>query len=1326
MVAGHPVALRIRASSALVLLLACAVTSPLLAQPRSVANLAVTNTTGNLYEEGARPGARVYPPTRELFFAEAPDLALGGPMPLVFQRYYAQYLSSDGFATSRIGTNWLGTYDWKLTVAGMNATLVTNRGRVVEFTSPMPGTWVLVSPLDIPYQLVQAPAEFTLLDPSVRRIYRFDLTGKLVRIEDGRGNAHLLTHTGALLTRAQDLVGRELLFTYDAMDRLETLTDGTRTVSYGHLGDALASFTNAAGRTTTYNPVPLPPPAYALASAQLPAGNKPWTFSYSPLLEVSAAEDFMLRGWNYTPGPGSTTLTDPNGGTRVYEYDARNLTFRVTNPLGNQTSYTYDAAGRLESVTRPIVGTTSFGYHASSGYRSSVTLPDLRAITLGFTERTVGGLKFYDLSLISYPDGTVESFTYDASGNPLTFTDRAAKVWSMTWTGFGMPATVTNPAGGVTTIAYDVKSRVMVLLDAAGVSNEFTYDAMDRLIKVKHSDLSERNYAYDPLGNLTSATNEVGAVYLYEYDFNGLLKKITDPVATETQITYNGMDWRMAVSYTDATTVGYTYDALNRLRTLTDRTGRTHTYTYDAASRLTRIADPDGNQRVLTYDANGRGLSDADPLGNTHTFIWAIAADRITHWTDPLSNVEQYGYDAMDRLISANGPMNYNRTFGYDPRSLLDEMDEVTSHLGLPRGDLGQVTSVLDPNGKSWLGQFDVAGRTTRHTDPLGRFTTYVYDARGRLSQITSPMGTLTHTYDAASRILQRSYSDGTTLNYTYDAVGRLITANGASISYDAWGRVTGSNGITVGRDAAGRVLSVMYALGRTATYVYDTRGLLHQILDWLGGTYEYTYDAAGRRTRLTRPNGVMTDYQYDAAGRITRLTERTAVETLSTVALTRDARGQIRDALRRVLVRPPVAAPSRAFGYDDASQIVGWIYDGMGRLVDNDGPGPNYIQYNLASDMLSYYQDGMGASFTYDGLGQPITRIEGPITRDWVWNYALPRPSLSIVRQGGLDQFYLLYTPEGELVARYSVAGDRRYSHFDEMGNTIFLTDGAAAISTKYAYTPYGEATEALPDLDNLFTFAGQHGAIREGDTGLFRMGDRIYDSRTARFVAGTGDRPSANTLDLYSDLDANWTGWIGLSQDVFHNSLVIDEVSYARLAYSASDTPYRLPSIPGPLPFFVAGPTVITRGAPEEELREANPYQYNYQNPVMRLRVPDSYQNPVILVLGLSTSDRPTLLEWPDDRCFPYPLDRCARFVKPTSLPLPELSPSEIYVPYGIGDENWTFQSAFEDNLLYKANLIPEGHATVQFRPQRPGQVHIEVKCDHVSPRVVIKVKN
>jgi len=155
--------------------------------------------------------------TGELHFQEPIDLFLGGPMPLFFQRYYASYLARS-FITGELGDNWRHNFEWRLYWVGNHITLVTNRGKVLGYSSDGQGTWTLLTTsTDIPYQIVQSGQEIYLGDPQNNLIYRFNAEGKLAEIQDGKGNVFAFSYytTGddyGKLDEVTDGLGRTLKF----------------------------------------------------------------------------------------------------------------------------------------------------------------------------------------------------------------------------------------------------------------------------------------------------------------------------------------------------------------------------------------------------------------------------------------------------------------------------------------------------------------------------------------------------------------------------------------------------------------------------------------------------------------------------------------------------------------------------------------------------------------------------------------------------------------------------------------------------------------------------------------------------------------------------------------------------------------------------------------------------------------------------------------------------------------------------------------------------------------------------------------------------------
>ena len=221
----------------------------------------------------------------------------------------------------------------------------------------------------------------------------------------------------------------------------------------------------------------------------------------------------------------------------------------------------------------------------------------------------------------------------------------------------------------------------------------------------------------------------------------------------------------------------------------------------------------------------------------------------------------------------------------------------------------------------------------------------------------------------------------------------------------------------------------------------------------------------------------------------------------ISSITLTRNGAGEITYATKNVPLLPSLTDGAKTYAYNGAGEVSGYVYDKMGRLTAD---GNRTYTWDLASRLTSYTDGGSTTSFTYDGLGMRVTRTTGGATRSYVFNYALGLPSISVVRQGGVDLRYYVHLPGGRLLYSAEAADNsRRFYHFDEMGTTLFLTGESGTVTDSYGITPYGEMTAKTGTTDNSFTFIGAYGVMQEGDTGLYHMKFRYYDSITSRFIS-------------------------------------------------------------------------------------------------------------------------------------------------------------------------------------------------------------------------------
>jgi len=1063
----------------------------------------------------------------ELFHEGPPDLFLGGPMSLFWRRYYAAYLRRS-FVAGPSGLNWRHNYDRRLAWNGSYLQYTDNRGRVTRFLRPaFPGPFIQQDNLDTPYQVfVETGQDPILFDPITELIYTFDYhtggaaTGKLWKVEDGKGNTHTVTFdaNGDILELADGL-GRTLFVDFDGDWLVGTVTDqGGRSVQYEYDGtfedSNLIRYWDALNRATEYEYKDTSGTAdWALMTRMtLPRGNVPYTQTFygtavvlsSGRVETQTDAYGNTHTFEYDPLAGLTMMTDPLGKTKKHTHDASGGLTAWEDEDGNTFTMTSDATGRRASITDRKGNTTFYEYHAESGKLQRIIHADGTITRFEFTPRQhLYGVVFYDLTRIIHADGMEDAFQYDANGNLIRWTDRAGNEWIYTYNGNGQVLTATNPAGGITTFTYNADGTLASRTDHTGNTWTFAYDNLKRLEQITNPDQTTRSFTYDDCDQLLTVTNERDHVTTFAYDANGNLVTVTDPLLNVTTFAYDAMDRLEGVTDATGNVDSRDYNALQRLETYTDRNGNNVTYAYDARGRLVSIMDGGDLIWGRTYDLEGILTSAMDPLLNTTEYT-SDQMGRFTQVESPMDYLRAISYDAMGRPLTRTNPLNEVTTFTYGPRGLLLGISLGGKEISVSyaRNDLAQIIEVTDPNGNVWERTYDEQGRLTSKQDPLGNQRTYEYDDRNRVSRIDLPESTVDFTYDEAGNLVRGLYSDGLDLTYTYNELNHLINAGGtATFQYDENGRLQSSGSFSVTRTPNGQIETLTLESGKAVAYTYNSRNFLASVTDWLGGVTTFAYDDAGHVVIITRPNGITTTYAYDEDGRLTGIAEG----TLSSITLIRDGKGQITQATRDVPLdaEPMLRQGTQNYAYDDACQMVGSNYDAMGRLLSD---GTHTCGWDLASRMTSMTTAKGEFLYTYDALGKRLARSEGGVTRNYEWNYLLGLPSVSLEK--GDSPFpvirYYVHTPGGALL--YCIEADtnaRRFYHYDEMGNTLFLTDDAGVVVAAYAYDPYGIPLDSTGDVENPFTWQGRFGVMQEGDTHFYYNRARYYDSRMGRFLS-------------------------------------------------------------------------------------------------------------------------------------------------------------------------------------------------------------------------------
>jgi RHS repeat-associated protein len=126
----------------------------------------------------------------------------------------------------------------------------------------------------------------------------------------------------------------------------------------------------------------------------------------------------------------------------------------------------------------------------------------------------------------------------------------------------------------------------------------------------------------------------------------------------------------------------------------------------------------------------------------------------------------------------------------------------------------------------------------------------------------------------------------------------------------------------------------------------------------------------------------------------------------------------------------------------------------------------------------------------------------------------------------GTLQNRYVYGTGLDEPLIQISAGGTLTYLHQDKVGSIIATTNSSGAVTNRYRYSPWGEASSLS---GTTFGFQGQR---FDSETGLYYMKARYFDPRAGRFLQPdpTGFADGLNLYEFARSSPNNFSDPLGL----------------------------------------------------------------------------------------------------------------------------------------------------------------------------------------------------
>lgn len=1024
--------------------------------------------------------------------------------------FLRRYLSTHAQDSSCLGFGWTHSYNLSLVNDSTLITIVLGDGSRLYYNpndTDENDRYAPYNSFEI-RTLEQVDYEYHLQNPISGMVTVFSLTGQWNKTLYPSGYEMVPTYTDDKLTFIDFQNGRSLSFVYDG-EYLDYVEDNAaRRVDYGidEQGD-LIQITSIRGFDGAYSYED-----HFMITATDYRGTFFMTNEYDSLGRVTQ-QDWLgdLYVFEYdTPKDGATTLTDPDG-THIYYHDDFGRTIKYINPLGHVSESSFEQTSHASDTVVSPRGEAMYFENDAVGNPTRITLANSAEMTAQYDdehlpESTLNALDqqtVYEwtdqrkLESITFADTSSIQYSYYDNGQLKTITDQEEIVYTYVWDGADIDF-ITTPTGTID-FTFNEAGQLTAMTDRNDRTYSYAHDAYGNLTEITYPSGNSIERSYDENGNVTGVKDLNGEWTYYDYNDRDFVTSITDREEHETTITYNQKDRVDRISDEEGNFISYTYDELGRVTAITDNWG-TVTQDFDENNNLVSFIDAESNETSQVYNALNR-LSQINFADQQSVTIQYDTLGFYQGYTDEIGNTHS---------LATNEQMNW--------------VDQVQDALGAQvaptRNARGDIVSYTTPNNNEVTLTLNAYGLTTQMDYGEQRTYDYGYDNENNLTTTEDANGlSCTITVNELNLVTEKEYSNGNTYVYERDANGWLL-----SIS---------KNGVTTNtfqRDKEGRITYYKDAFDNEYRYVYNSigqrtslqvndlpeisyeydRGLLSRV-SYSSFAVWYSYSHSKQLTSISRRNAINTRFTYDSRNRIDTLLHEDVFDSVfHSHVFSYNERGEITsdEGTKALSLSIPRNTISNNFerGTDDrlTSQAGNEI------TSDLNGNVTAFQAYNLTwgeENILESYTkyDSIIIDNIYDGLLNRVAKTQG----DSTIRYLIDPTGIGTVigeqdGDGNILAFYI-HSPQQGLAFRIK-DNSPLYYHFDQVGNTVALSDGSGSITDTYAFNAFGDDFNLdenhQGETRQPFQFSGQFGLIKD-DYDLYWVRKRWLKPSSNEFLS-------------------------------------------------------------------------------------------------------------------------------------------------------------------------------------------------------------------------------
>lgn len=904
-------------------------------------------------------------------------------------------------------------------------------------------------------------------------------------------------HLHRIISR-EDAMGRRTHMTYDALDRIVSLTRPGGEVlafTFDELGSML-SFTDERNKTTS--------------------------FTYDDLnrLTIITFPDLTTESFAYDAVSNLTSYTDNKSQTKTFEYDDANQLTKVTYPDLSTVNFVYDEIGNVTSKTERNGDSTAFTYDNGN-----------RLLTV---VRTKG-------SGNTTPEWS-HAFAYDESGNRKQLTSSSVEAWSTLSSSSSIYDSaiyeVTDYAGGRDGLgrmlglkawgadevgfSYDIEGRRDKVTHSNGVETKVGFDIMSRPLKIETSSqgcpLLDVTYSYDKNSNRTkqitgqdtfdyklSNDDQLLAECINRFVEHGPLEFVKGEVEGLV-LTSNGVG---LLPINDS----FTGDELNCDRwrvTYANASSSVHPDTFPGAE----IRQSDGLHMAFPRGYSAR-IHEVDVIHNfnqdygLHPEDFYILVEHRVQLTGDfdvkvdISSLQGFAGTKSEGMlyISENASEAFDEAAYMKIALTHDDSLVVEASVGshtsrsapsLPvtvrLARVGSTVSAYfwDTSTSTWVTEsgwsrvlnadpmwVGLASRAYNNAYISTKFKNFYHDAT-QTSQYVSSGYYTSAVYDPGRPVDWKSLAFAATEPSGTEVKFQLAVAQNEEGPWTYCGPdgTSGSYFTAASSDLMGQSY-----IGRYARYKAHLSGDGTDTPDLTEAEFGFSGSLASQ----------FRGFEFDAAGNMTKKTVRTESQT-TTETRTYNDLNQVTQNL-----------------ISDGGSSVTWTftYDNNGNMTSRSNGTDTYTYTWTVNNQLNSValNSSTLVSYSYDSQSRLIQRVEGTTTTNFIWDgWDLLRKE----KTGGVTETTEYLVPEGEVLA-FKRSGTTYRLHGDALSSTQLVTDQNGDQVARFVYGAWGEILSETNTILGGFDarFVGGVGVRNDSATGLIYMRHRWYDVELQRFIS-------------------------------------------------------------------------------------------------------------------------------------------------------------------------------------------------------------------------------